>query len=535
MNIIKIIFELGGGLALFLYGMLLMSEGFQKMAGEKLQKILEKFTNKPIKGVLSGAVVTSIIQSSSITTVILLGFVNAGLINLSSAVGVIMGANIGTTVTAQIVALKFESLSLPIIACGFLLWFVNKNLKIKYFGQALLGLGLLFLGMSLMSNGVSPLKNNPEVFLWFMNIGKNPLLGILAGMIFTAIIQSSSATTGLVIVFAKQGLIDLPGAIPLILGANIGTCVTVMLASIGSSREAKRMALIHLLFNVAGVLIFASIIKQFIYVASLTGESVPRQIANAHTIFNVVTSLILIFFIPLLIKLVRKIIPGEEIKIDQRAQFISKYLLNTPGIALSETFKETMRMADLTLLMMKNSYQAFLSRQPALLELVNNQECAVDNLYHLINDYGRELSERSISHEESEKLSMIIHNITDIERVGDHVNNIVHITKHKYRGDAKFTAQSICELKEMFEKAIKIYQDAIDCWKKQDRVLARNVIHEEAEIDALEKKFRLSHIERLEKGIGDPASGVSFESFLENLERIGDHADNIAYSVIHGF
>ena len=535
MSIIEIIFELGGGLALFLYGMILMSEGFQKMAGDKLQKILEKFTNTPIKGIVSGTVVTGIIQSSSITTVILLGFVNAGLINLKSAVGVIMGANIGTTVTAQIVALKFESLSLPIIAAGFLLWFVNKNLKFKYLGQALLGLGLLFLGMSLMSNGVAPLKDNPAIFTWFMNLGKNPFLGILVGMIFTGIIQSSSATTGLVIALAKQGLIDLPGAIPLILGANIGTCVTVLLASIGSAKEAKRMALIHLFFNVIGVILFSLVINKFIHLASLTGESVPRQIANAHTIFNIVTTLVLVWFIPQLIKLVRKIIPGEEVKLETKMIYLSKYLLGTPGIALGETFKETMRMADLTLEMMKNSFKALFNHDANLLELIRKQESSVDIFYHAIDDFGREISERSISHEESEKLSMIIHNVTDIERVGDHVNNIAHITRHKYKGDAKFSEQSLSELKEMHQKAIKIYTDAIDSWKKQDKGLARKVIEEEAEIDALEKKFRLSHIKRLEKGASDPASGVSFESLLENLERIGDHADNIAYSVIHGF
>lgn len=535
MSIAKIIFELAGGLALFLYGILLMSEGFQKIAGERLQKILEKFTNKPHKGILSGAAVTAIIQSSSITTVILLGFVNAGLINLSSAAAVILGADIGTTVTAQIIAFKLETLALPFIAIGFLFWFISKKPRLKFWGQALLGLGLLFLGMSLMSEGIKPFKENTAIFEWFMNLGKMPILGILAGAVFTGIIQSSSATTGLVIVLAKQGLIDLGGAIPIILGANIGTCVTVLLASIGSTKTAKRMALVHLLFKIFGVLIFYFPLKYFIILAEHTASSLPRQVANAHTIFNVGMTLILVFFIPSIIKLTKRIVPGEEIKVDHRAQFISKYLLNTPGIALSETFKETMRMADLTLEMMKNSYQAFLSRQPVLLELVRKQELAVDNFYRLINDYGRELSERSISHEESEKLSVIIHNITDIERVGDHVNNIVHITRHKDKGDAKFTAQSVAELKEMFEKAIKIYRDAIDCWKKQDKNLARKVIHEEAEIDALEKKFRLSHIERLEKGLSDPASGVSFESLLENLERIGDHADNIAYSVIHGF
>ncbi len=535
MSIAKIIFELAGGLALFLYGIFLMSEGFQKIAGERLQKILEKFTNKPIKGIFSGAAVTAVIQSSSITTVILLGFVNAGLINLTSAAGVIMGANIGTTITAQIIAFKLEILALPIIAIGFLFWFISRNLKLKFWGQALLGLGLLFLGMSLMSEGVGPLKENTAIFEWFMSLGKNPLLGILAGAVFTAIIQSSSATTGLVIVFAKQGLIGLDGAIPIILGANIGTCATVLLASIGSTKNAKRMAFIHFIFNIAGVLLFYFLLRWFIPFVETTATTIPRQVANAHTIFNVGSALVLILFVPWLIKLAKKIIPGEEVKVDNKTKFISKYLLNTPGIALGEAFRETMHMADISIRMMENSFKAFLSHEPRLLEIINKQEKAIDNFYKIINDYCRELSERNLSHEEGEKLSMIVHNITDIERVADHVNNIIHITKHKYKGDVDFTEDSIGELNVMFEKAIGIYKDAIHCWKNQDQELARKVIREEAEIDALEKKFRLAHIERLEKGEANPTSGVSFESLLENLERIGDHADNIAYSVIHGF
>lgn len=535
MSIAKTIFELAGGLALFLYGIFMMSEGFQKIAGERLQRILEKFTGRPFKGILSGAAVTAIIQSSSITTVILLGFVNAGLINLTSAVGVIMGANIGTTITAQIVAFKLESLALPLIALGFILWFLSRSLRFKFWGQSLLGFGFLFLGMNLMAAGVAPLKESPAVFEWFAGLGSSPLLGILAGAVFTAVVQSSTATAGLVIVLASQGLISLAGAIPLILGANIGTCATVLLASIGSTKNAKRMTLIHLIFNLTGVLIFYFLIRWFVPLVELTANTLPRQVANAHTIFNVGSALALFLFIPVLIKLARKIIPGEEIEIDGKTKYISHYLLKTPGIALAEAFKETMRMADISINMMENSFKAFLAREPRLLEIIDKQERAIDNLYQKINDYCRDLSERNLSHQETEKLSMIVHNITDIERVADHVNNVIHITKHKYKGEVNFTEISVKELNEMFEKAIKIYKDAIRSWKKHDPSLARKVIHEEAEIDALEKRFRLAHIERLEKGRADPASGVSFESLLENLERIGDHADNIAYSVIHGF
>ncbi|MDZ7798271.1 MAG: Na/Pi cotransporter family protein [Patescibacteria group bacterium] len=535
MSITKIIFELAGGLALFLYGIFLLSEGFQKIAGDRLQKILEKFTNRPIKGIASGAAVTAIIQSSSITTVILLGFINAGLINLSSAAGVIMGANIGTTITAQIISFDLETLSLPIIAIGFLFWFISRNLKLKFWGQVLLGLGLLFLGMSLMSHGVGPLKENTAIFEWFLNLSRQPILLVLIGAAFTGLIQSSSATTGLVIVFAKEGLIGLEGAIPLILGANIGTCITVLLASIGSTKNAKRMALVHLAFNVSGALIFYLILSWFIPLVEMTASTLARQVANAHTIFNIVSTLILIPLIPLLIKLVKKVIPGQEIKMDHRTKFISKYLLDTPSIALGEAFKETMRMADISQDMMENSYQAFLDNQPKKVEMIKKQEEAIDHFYDKINNYCRQLSERNLSHEETEKLSMIVHNLTDIERVADHVNNIIHITKHKYKGEVNFTATSVKELNEMFEKAIEIYQDAICSWKNSDQELAKKVLHEEGEIDAMEKRFRLAHIARLEKGEADPASGVSFESLLENLERIGDHSDNIAYSVIHGF
>jgi phosphate:Na+ symporter len=340
-----IIFGLVGGLALFLFGMKLLSEGLQKAAGNRLKNILQNLTNRPIKGIAAGAFITSIIQSSSITTVTIIGLINAGLMTLTQAVSVIMGANIGTTITAQLVAFKIGKYALPIIAVGTLLLFIAKKKKYYYIAQIFLGFGILFLGMSTMSKGAVPLREIPFFINMLTNFGEVVLLGILAGAVFTGIIQSSSATTGLVIALSMEQVIGLKAAIAIIIGANIGTCVTALLASLSSSISAKRAAMIHILFNIIGVAIFIPLIPILTQITQAISGELPRQIANAHTIFNVTNTFVMVPFIPLLVFLVKKIIPGKEYKVDNGVKYLDKRLLNTPALAIAQAQKELSRMA----------------------------------------------------------------------------------------------------------------------------------------------------------------------------------------------
>jgi len=324
----ELIFGMMGGLGLFLYGMQLLSDGLQKATGDKIQRILEFLTNKPVMGVVTGALITSIIQSSSATSVITIGLVNAGLLSLKQAVSVIAGANIGTTVTAQIVSFRLEQYALPAIGIGFIINFLAKRKSYKYFGQILLGFGILFLGLYTMSHAVRPLRNYAPFLDLLVNIYHNPLLGIAVAAIFTAIIQSSSATTAIVIAMSIQGIIGIESAIPLILGSNVGTCFTAVIASIGSSITGKRVALSHLFFNIGGVVLFLLFIDKFAHLVSFTSSSIPRQIANAHTIFNIINAAILLPFLSLFVKLIVKLLPGEEIIIKKGPLYLNRQLRN---------------------------------------------------------------------------------------------------------------------------------------------------------------------------------------------------------------
>ncbi|MDD5086861.1 MAG: Na/Pi cotransporter family protein [Candidatus Nanoarchaeia archaeon] len=535
MDTLTIVFGIFGGLALFLYGILLLSEGLQKAAGKKLKTILEKLTDRPIKGVFGGALITAIIQSSSITTVTLVGLINAGLMTLESSVGVIIGSNIGTTITAQLIAFKIGKYALPVIALGVLLFLTAKNRKTHYLGQILLGFGILFLGMNLMSEGARPLGESAFFLNMIKNFSNTPILGVLAGAIFTGIIQSSSATSGLVIAMGMENIIDLRAAIAIMIGANIGTCVTVLIASIGSSISSKRAALIHLFFNIFGAIIFIPFISPFINLVSLTSTNLPRQIANAHTLFNVSTTLLILPLIFILIKIVKKIIPGKDIKIYNGTKFLEKRLLNTPSIALSQAGKETIRMAMITKSMLNESKRAFLEDNKELANVVIKKEEAVDEIFRALNDYLEEISQKPLNKKDAKKLAILSHGISDIERVGDHANNIVELFERKKKEKLKFSKYAMDELKEMFEKVEKVYEKAVIALKDDDKNIAEEIDEIEDEVDKKEKHFEENHIKRLRKKICNPSSGIIFVDTLRNLERISDHATNIGNAVIAGF
>ncbi len=363
---IKITLQVLGGLAVFIFGIERLSSSLQRVTSNKLKTAINLLSKKPWAGVLFGITITAIIQSSSATSVMTVGFVNAGLMSLRQAIGIIMGSNIGTTVTAQIVSLKVSSITFPLIIIGFIIYFVGKRRSIKNVGTAILGLGILFLGMNIMTDAFAPLKENEAFKNVIVQFGKNPFLGLLVGAITTGILQSSSATIGMLIAMASQGLIGIEAAIPILIGDNIGTCVTALIASIGTTITAKRTAFSHLMFNIFGTIIFFILLYVFRlqnFIIHFTGGSVPRQIANIHTLFNVITCITLFPFIGGFEKIITKIFPGKDIVVNKNALYLDKRLIQTPVIALEQVKKELLRIAGIANEMLNLS-----------IERINNKE-----------------------------------------------------------------------------------------------------------------------------------------------------------------
>jgi len=534
MDYLTVIFGLVGGLALFLFGIRILSDGLKKAAGDRLKTALEKLTSSKLRGVGTGAAVTAAVQSSSLTTVMLVGLINAGLLSLEGAVPVIMGANIGTTVTAQLISFKVGAFALPILAIGFAMQFLRRE-KYVHAGQVILGFGLIFLGMNIMSEGVSPLKSSPQVVELLALLGDVPILGILAGAGFTGVVQSSSATSGLVIAMGMGNLIDLNSAIALILGANIGTCVTVLLASIGASLSSKRAAHAHLLFNIAGVAIFYPFLSYFSQLVALTAAELPRQIANAHTIFNVMTTLVLLPFAGILVVIVKKTARGDEIKIDRGTKFVDRRALETPSVALSLASRETERMAKISLSMIKDCEKIFTKYDSRAVLAVKTKEEAVDEIDNLIEKYLAKIAQRSLSNKQSMMVEIMIHNISDIERVADHADNIIERLEYSEKEGLGFSGKAKRELREMFSKTVSSYSDAIKVLSTGNVKLAHKVLDMEVELDKMQKRLEASHLLRLKRGACNPQIGPVFVDIVRNLERISDHAHNIAYAVLMGF
>ncbi len=535
MNPLLLIFSILGGLGIFLYGLFILSNGFRKIFSQKLKVLLEKLTQNTIKAVGLGTLITAVIQSSSLTVVTLIGLLNAGLLNLKQAVGVLLGAEIGTTVTAQLVAFKIGLYYAPIIFFGVLLFFFEKRKNLQYLGQVIFGFGLIFLGIHLMAEGSKPLREMPLFLNLLTRFGQKPFLGILAGSLFTAIIQSSSAAIGLVIALSMSGLINLPSAIALVFGANIGTCITGLLASIKSSLSSKRLAVAQLIVNIFGVGIFGFFILPYAQLISLTSPNLPRQIANAHTLFNVIVALASILSINFLIKSTEKLVPGKVIEIEKGAKFLDEKIITLPGIALFQAQKEILRMAKLSLAMLKEVKTALLKGNLDLAKEVKEKEISVDALHHLIDSFLTKLSDFEQSEEESQKMTLFFHTTTDIERVADHADNLSEIAEFKLKNKIQFSDQAQKELDLMFEKSIESFFWAISALENYDKNLAKKTLELEKEVNRLDDCLRKSHYQRLKEGVCKPEAGPLYLEIIDNLERISDHAENIAEGVLLGF
>lgn len=528
---VTLLFGLIGGLGLFLYGMQLMAEGLQKMAGDRLRRLLEVLTSTPIVGVLVGGLVTMLIQSSSATTVMVVGFVNAGLLTLKQAVSLIMGANIGTTVTAFMVSLKLTDLALPAIGIGFALSLLGKRKNTRFVGQTMLGFGLLFLGMKFMGDTMKPLKDSPYFTRLILSFGQSPLLGVLVGAVFTAIVQSSSATTGLVVTLASEGLIDLNSALALILGSNIGTTATAMLSAIGSQLAARRAAIAHLLFNVFGVVLFIIVFRPFVALVQTTHPLLERQVANAHILFNIINTMLLLPLITPFTHLVERLTPGEEDIQPTGAVYLDEHLIKTPSIALGQATRELMRMGKLALSMLEDVYAAFATDDNKLLTAAAQKETTINSLEQAIVTYLAQVSQQALSTEQSNRLAVLMGMTNDIERIGDHAENIAELAAYRHEHRLPYSAEAMAELEEMYEAVYHVVEVAIDALATGATAQIQEVLTGENDIDTMEEMLRKNHIERINTGVCYPASGIIFLDLISNLERIADHANNLAEAI----
>ena len=528
MSSFEIVTGIFGGLGLFLYGMKLMSDGLENVAGEKLKGILEKITSNKVIGVLVGTIVTAIIQSSSATTVMVVSFVNAGLMTLTQATGVILGSNIGTTITAQMVSFNLEVIAPIFIGVGAIVMMSAKKKRIKDLAYIALGFGILFMGMGLMSSSLKPISNL-QIFNDFISvIGKNNFLGVLVGLTMTAILQSSSATTGILVALANSGNIDMNVAFPIILGCNIGTCVTAILAGLTANRTAKKAALLHLLFNIFGTVLFLPFSDKVVtFVNYLTPDNVARQVANAHTIFNVVITIFILPISKYFVMLVNHILPDDEGKESCGAIYLDKKLLETPIVASGQVIKETIRMANKAKNNLELAMEVFLNWNEEKMKKVYANESIINTLERDITEYLIELSQHNLPEENAKLVSQAYHTINDIERIGDHAENIVELAIQKYENNITLSYDGYKEVRQLFEVTLRSITIAIESFKSNE-ISDDEVEKVEEEIDSLEKQFRENNIKRLSAKTCLADAGIMFFDLLSNLERIGDHANNIA-------
>ena len=548
-DIKEIIFGLVGGLAIFIYGMNLMGDSLQKAAGERMRRILEILTGNSLIGVVVGALVTALIQSSSATTVMVIGFVSARLMTLTQAIGVILGANIGTTMTAQIIAFNIGSYAYVIAALGFLIYFVFKKRTIKYIGQSIFAFGLLFIGLNIMGDVMKPLAQSPEFANIILGLNKNKFLGVLVGMISTMIIQSSSAVIAVVQNLASQAtsdgvhsLINLETAIPILFGSNIGTTITALLAAIGGKINAKRAAVAHSIFNIFGTIVFIWFVPSFAKLVKLLSPKgdevliISRQIANSHTVFNIINTIIWLPFIWLLAKIVTSIIKGEDDSIERRVLYLDNRMLNNPAIAMNLATRELARMAEMSKQMMTSARQAFVMSNVEEGKKVGEIEDTIDMLQTEIVKYlSTMISRGSLTERQSVRLAGLMHITNDIERIGDHCENISEFARWKLDENIPFSQEALTEVADAFTVVNNMVDDSIHALRDGNVELAKKVLSEEYEVDELEEGLRERHLKRLDSGLCNPQSAVIFIELIHNLERIADHCNNIAEAVLNDY
>ncbi len=539
---VDILLSMAGGLGLFLFGMTVMSESIEKVAGAKLRSILEMFTKNRFMGLIVGIIFTGVIQSSSACTVMVVSFVNSGLMSLYQAAGVIYGANIGTTITSQLVSFNLSEAAPVILLFGVLTMMLGKGKqKVGRIGEVIVGFGILFLGLSSMSGAMSGMKDSPGV----MNLLKSlhsPFLAILMGTVITSVIQSSSVTVSIVLLMANQGLLALPISLYIILGCNIGACASAVLASLTGKKDAKRAAMIHLLFNVIGTVILFLILQVGMdivvnMIMGVSGGNKGRFIANAHTIIKIFQVIILFPFSNLIVRLTYLLIPGDDKKVGYRDSYQLKYIgekvVFNPATAVVEVTNEIERMASLASENLNRAMNALITLDEADIDEVYEVEKNINFLNHAITNYLVKINQTTLPIEDLKSIGALFHVVNDIERIGDHAENVADAARQRIETGVGFSPEAQKELGDMLNMVNTLIRFSIEMYASGSDEHLEDILHLEDAVDEKERELQRAHVERLTRNECSPEAGMLFSDIVSGLERVADHATNIAFSVLN--
>ena len=533
----EILFHFLGGLGLFLYSIKTMGDGLQQAAGDRLRFYIDKYTSNPFLGVLVGIVVTALIQSSTGVTVITVGLVSASLLTLRQAIGIIMGANIGTTVTSFIIGFKLGEYALPLIFLGTMFLFFTKNRTANNIGRILFGVGGIFYALNLISAGMSPLKDLPQFKEYMVTLGQNPILGVVAGAVITVLIQASSATIGILQGLYAGGFLDLKGSLPVLFGDNIGTTLTVIIAAAGANVSAKRVAATHVTFNVLGTILCLILLGPFTamieYFQALLHLSPEMTIAFSHGAFNVSNTIVQFPFIGALAYFVTKLIPGEDEVVKYEPLYLDEQLIQqSPSIALGNAKKELLHLGSYAAKAFDLSYSYIIGLNEKVAEKGHKTEEAINTIDEKLTRYLIRLSSESLSQKESEVLTNILDSSRDLERIGDHAEGLLNLTDYLQRKNVHFSEAALQELAEIYQATTAFIKDALDSVENNDIEKAQSLIERHKEINNMERVLRKTHIKRLNKGECSTQAGVNFIDIISHYTRVSDHAMNLAEKVI---
>ncbi|MFQ6013874.1 MAG: Na/Pi cotransporter family protein [Anaerolineae bacterium] len=530
------VLNLVGGISLLLYGMHTVGRGMQRAAGARMRRLMGRLTANPLRGMGIGALVTATLQSSSATTVMLVGFVSTGILELEQTLGVILGADIGTTITVQLIAFNIVQYSVLLIAIGVPMMLATKQRQYNYTGQVILGFGFVFLAMKLLADSMAPLKEIPLFQQILLELTAAPLLTLIFSGIVTVVIQSSAGMIGLAIALSTQGLIPLSLAIPIIFGANIGTSATALLSSIGTTTDAQRVAIAHALFKVVGVVVMYPFMQPFANFVELTSSDLPRQIANAHTLFNLGLAILILPFTRPFAWAIRKMVPERrEIEEVFRPKYIDQHVLDSPALAIGQATREALRMADIVQGMLRDSILVLRNDDEPLLEEVIRRDDRVDLLEEEIKRYLTQLSEQNLPEELSHQEIGLLYAINDMEHIGDIISKslLASLARKKIEGKHVFSEDGMAEIEKLHGKVSENLELAVAAFAAQNRELAEKVLHRKAHINQMERELRQAHIQRLRKGlkVSIDTSAIHLD-VLNDLKRINSHATNVAYVVL---
>ena len=531
------IFMLLGGLGFFLYGMKLMSEGLEKAAGAKMRSILEFFTKNRFIGMIVGIIFTAIIQSSNATTVMVVSFVNSGLMNLMQASGVILGANIGTTITGQLIAFNLSDIAPLVVIIGVIMVMFCKKQSVKKIGEVILGFGILFMGLSIMGDSMEAVKESPKVLNFLASL-TNPVAAILTGLVITAVLQSSSATVGIILLMVSQGLLEFMICPFMILGCNIGSCVSALVAGLSGNKDAKRAALIHFLFNVIGSAIMFMIliiaIRPFTdMMLYISGDNLARSVANVHTLMKVFEVAMLFPFMGWIVKATYKIVPGsDKVEDEYELMFIGNGKILSATTAVLDGIREIVHMGQVAMKNLEVSMEAICELNEEKIAEVYKREEYIDFMNRKINDYLVQANELVMPLADEKLLGGLFHVVNDIERIGDHAENIADSAKDRIERGIEFSDKAKRQLQEMNEKTLKILKYSLEMFGNRNYEHMQEILQLEDEIDEMERKLQNAHVKRLTKNKCTPAAGMMFSDTVSGLERVGDHATNIAFAIL---